>query len=98
MNKSIGPAVFRNLFTFVLDELKTIRVRCKHKDNGKECGGIVEVPIARLGSLGKCPLCKEAFQRDGDQFERFQRLFIGHRPSHVSRRNRPDSRSSSCCP
>ncbi|HZY85540.1 MAG TPA: hypothetical protein VFE78_11970 [Gemmataceae bacterium] len=61
------------LIRFLLSELGTIRIICHNKvhPTGPECGGIVEVPLAKLGSVDKCPLCKEGFRGDTDSIDRF---------------------------
>lgn len=53
------------LFKFLLSELKTVRVRCRH--NG--CGAVVEIPTAELGHKfgnGHCPVCQQVLQLPGD--------------------------------
>lgn len=54
-----SQAVFRNQFTFFLDELKTVRVICREKG----CGSVVEIPLELVEEKyrsGKCPVCQRA--------------------------------------
>lgn len=65
----------KTLLTLLLAELQTVRLVCRYKDpqnQGKECGGIAEVPVDRLHALGKCSLCGTLFQREGDSHARFK--------------------------
>ena len=62
----------KKLLSFLLSELKTVRVICKRLLPGdKPCGGIVEVTIERLGKMTKCPLCNGDLVVNGGS----QRLF-----------------------
>ncbi len=49
------------LFKFLLSKISTIRIHCRNP----ECGGIVEIPISKLGSttyrVCTCPLCRKPF-------------------------------------
>lgn len=53
------------LIKFLLSELKTVRVHCRHKG----CGAIIEIPTADLGRKfggGHCPICQQLLQLPGD--------------------------------
>ena len=45
------------LFKFLLSEITAVRVLCQHQDNNKPCNAVIEVPLARLSKIGKCPVC-----------------------------------------
>jgi hypothetical protein len=48
------------LFKFLLSKVTAIRVHCRNK----VCGGVVEIPIDKLGILYRdctCPLCRQPF-------------------------------------
>lgn len=51
----------KTLFTFLLSELKTARLICKH------CGAVAEMPTEKLSQLHTrdtfCPACNMAFPR-----------------------------------
>lgn len=47
----------KNLLEVSSTELQTARIKCVRND----CGGIVEVPVSKLGRAFKCPLCSEDF-------------------------------------
>lgn len=48
------------LFKFLLSKISTIRIHCRNP----VCGGIVEIPIDRIGAMYRgctCPLCHQVF-------------------------------------
>ena len=49
----------KHLLTFLLSEVKSLRIICK----GKDCGVVLEVPLDGIGSLANmvCPKCKQPF-------------------------------------
>jgi hypothetical protein len=50
------------LLRFLLSELKTVRVICNGKVNGKSCGMIYEMSIESLSNhIDHCPVCHQKF-------------------------------------
>jgi predicted RNA-binding Zn-ribbon protein involved in translation (DUF1610 family) len=47
------------LFTFLLSEIKNLRISCQRKFNGADCSGAVEVAVGHLYKVHKCPVCGE---------------------------------------
>ena len=68
----IADPMSRKLFAFLLSELQTVRVICAR---GK-CGGVVELPVSNLYSVGsaRCPKCGEHFDTTGQEPNRFSKL------------------------
>src|SRR5437016_4882362 len=53
----------KNLLAFFLDDLKIVRVLCRHKmDDQSLCGGIVEIPIEKLSKIQECPVCQRSLK------------------------------------
>lgn len=46
----------------LLSELTFVRIVCKHMVNGRDeakaCDAVIEVPLDKLASVKKCPLCE----------------------------------------
>jgi hypothetical protein len=54
----------RNLLVFLLSELDTVRVICRHAN----CGVTIELPVGQLGQRfanGHCPACNQLLASGG---------------------------------
>ena len=64
------------LFNVFLSDVKRVRLLCQKK----QCGGVVELPISKLGSEQRCPVCAFSFpsiQVLGDLSDNF-RILMEH--------------------
>jgi hypothetical protein len=58
----------------LLKELRLVRLLCQRQKDGGPCGGVVEVPLQRLTSVKKCPVCAADMMPDLDKHDRLKDL------------------------